>query len=174
MKIPVQVINDSDINWEDEYDLTGWETQQQEAKVDEIFQDMLQLPFDYEKGQNLRIAFITLSALKYILLLSLPALCADSGTLNNLVREISISYAACFHQELSDEILQYADIAEWQNELLESEDTETGREYWRKQDIAHLLNLSLPLENQSQANRGFKPQVVGLQINHDLNQKLKF
>ncbi|AFY89165.1 non-ribosomal peptide synthetase [Chroococcidiopsis thermalis] len=173
MKIPVQVINDSDINWEDEYDLTGWETQQQEAKVDEIFQDMLQLPFDYEKGQNLRIAFITLSALKYILLLSLPALCADSGTLNNLVREISISYAACFHQELSDEILQYADIAEWQNELLESEDTETGREYWRKQDIAHLLNLSLPLENQSQANRGFKPQVVGLQINHDLNQKIK-
>lgn len=172
MEIPVQVINDGDINWEDEYDLTGWETQQQEAKVDVIFQDMLQLPFDYEKGQNLRIAFITLSPLKYILLLSLPALCADSGTLNNLVREISISYAGCFHQELSDEILQYADIAEWQNELLESEDTEIGREYWRKQDIAHLLNL-MPLENQSPANQEFKPQVVSLQINHDLNQEIK-
>jgi hypothetical protein len=33
MKIPVQVINDSDINWEDEYDLTGWETQQQFFRI---------------------------------------------------------------------------------------------------------------------------------------------
>ncbi|MES1022179.1 amino acid adenylation domain-containing protein [Gloeocapsa sp. BRSZ] len=174
LEIPVQVINNDDIIWEDEYDLTSWETQQQKAKIDVIFQDMLQLPLDYEKGQNLRITFITLSSLKHILLLSLPAMCADSRTLNNLVREISISYAVCCqNQELSDEILQYADIAEWQNELLESEDTEIGREYWRKQDIAHLLNLRLPLENQSQANQEFKPQVVSLQINHDLNQEIK-
>ncbi|WP_208491975.1 non-ribosomal peptide synthetase [aff. Roholtiella sp. LEGE 12411] len=174
MEIPVQVINDGSICWEDGHDLSGWQLQQQEAKINVIFQEMLHLPFDYEKGQILHISLITLSPQKYILLFSLPALCADSATLKNLVHEISSSYAACLQdKELSDEILQYADIAEWQNELLESEDTAIGREYWRKQDIAHLLDLHLPLENQLQVNQEFQPQVVSLQINSNFTNEIK-
>ncbi|NEU77732.1 amino acid adenylation domain-containing protein [Nostoc sp. UIC10630] len=174
MEIPVQVINHGSLDWEDDYDLIAWKPQQQDAQIDLIFQKMLHLPFDYEKGQILRISLITLSLQKYILLLSLPALCADSATLKNLVHEISSSYEACLQdKELSDEILQYADIAEWQNELLESEDTAIGREYWRKQDIAHLLDLHLPLENQLQVNQEFQPQFVSLQINPDFTNKIK-
>ncbi|WP_199326928.1 non-ribosomal peptide synthetase [Nostoc sp. FACHB-888] len=176
MEIPVQVINDSSICWEDDYDLSGWQLQQQEAKINVIFQEMLSLPFDYHKGKILRISLISLSPQKYILILSLPALCADSATLKNLVHEISSSYEACLEdKELSDEILQYADIAEWQNELLESEDTAIGREYWRKQDIdiAHLLDLHLPLENQLQVNQEFQPQVVSLQINSNFTNEIK-
>jgi non-ribosomal peptide synthetase component F len=174
MEIPVQVINDGSICWEDDYDLSGWQLQQQEAKINVIFQEMLHLPFDYEKGQILRISLITLSPQKYILILSLPALCADFATLKNLVHEISSSYEACLKdKELSDEILQYADIAEWQNELLESEDTAIGREYWRKQDIAHLLDLHLPLENQLQVNQEFQPQIVSLQINPNFTNEIK-
>ncbi|MBD0388288.1 MAG: AMP-binding protein, partial [Nostoc sp. C3-bin3] len=174
MEIPVQVINDNSICWEDHYDLSGWQLQQQEAKINVIFQEMLSLPFYYEKGQVLRISLITLSPQKYILILSLPALCADSATLKNLVHEISSSYEACLEdKKLSDEILQYADIAEWQNELLESEDTAIGREYWRKQDIAHLLDLHLPLENQLQVNQEFQPQVVSLQINPNFTNEIK-
>lgn len=174
MEIPVQVINDSSICWEDDYDLSGWQLRQQEPKINVIFQEMLHLPFDYQKGQLLRISLITLSPQKYILILSLPALCADSATLKNLVHEISSSYEACLEdKELSDEILQYADIAEWQNELLESEDTAIGREYWRKQDIAHLLDLHLPLENQLQVNQEFQPQIVSLQINPNFTNEIK-
>jgi hypothetical protein len=31
----------------------------------------------------------------------------------------------------SHEPVQYVDIAEWQNEILESDDTKSGLEYWR-------------------------------------------
>lgn len=174
MEIPIQVISDNSICWTDDYNLSDWEPQQQAAEIDFIFQRMLQLSFGEEKGQVLQISLITLSLQKYILLLSLPALYADSATLKNLVRKISSSYTACLQsQELTDEVLQYADIAEWQNELLESEDTEIGREYWRKLDIAHLLDLHLPLENQLQVNQKYQPQVVSLQINSDLTNKIK-
>jgi len=71
MEIPVQVINDGSICWEDDYDLSGWQLQQQETKINVIFQEMLNLPFDYEKGKILRISLITLSPQKYILILSL-------------------------------------------------------------------------------------------------------
>lgn len=170
MEIPVQVVSDVSIYWECEYDLSDWEPQQQEAKIDIIFQDMLCLPFDYEKGQILRVSLITLSPQKYIFILSLPALCGDYATLKNLVREISNSYAACWQDE---EVIQYADIAEWQNELIESEDTKIGREYWRKQGITDFLNLSLPLENQVQVNQVFQPQVVNLLVNPDFTNKIK-
>ena len=70
------------------------------------------------------------------LLLGLPALCADLATLDNLVREISRSYAACVGgEDLPGEPLQYADLAEVLNELLESEDMESGRAYWRAQAL---------------------------------------
>ncbi|MFQ4145497.1 amino acid adenylation domain-containing protein [Chlorogloeopsis sp. ULAP02] len=174
MEIPVQVIGDSDICWENDHNLSDWEPQQQAAKIDLIFQRMLQLPFNYEKGRVLRVCLITLSPQKYILILSLPSLCADYVSLQNLVHEIRKYYAAYLRsQDLTDEILQYADIAEWQYELLESEDTEIGKEYWRKQNITHFLDLHLPLENQLQVNQEFQPQVVSLQINPDFTNEIK-
>jgi len=70
----------------------------------------------------LYVSLVTLSPWKYLLIVSLPA--TDTAALKNLVDEISRSYAACAaYEELDDEPLQYADLAEWQNELLAGEDT---------------------------------------------------
>lgn len=174
MEIPVQVITDGNIYWRDDCNLSGGETEQQEAQIEALFQEMSQMPFDFEKGQLLHISLVTLSPQKYILLIGLPALCADTVSLKNLVCEISSSYAACLYgEELSDEVLQYADIAEWQNELLESEDTEIGREYWRKQDISEFQNLHLPLENQPAVDSIFQPQVVTLTLAPDLVARIE-
>jgi len=71
----------------------------------------------------LYVSLVTLSPWKYLLIVSLPAMVADTAALN-LVDEISRSYAACAaYEELDDEPLQYADLLEWQNELLAGEDT---------------------------------------------------
>ncbi|WP_414542076.1 amino acid adenylation domain-containing protein [Nostoc sp. CCY0012] len=174
MQIPVQVINNQSKLNNHDYDLSSLQPQQQNTKIDEIFQEMLQSPFNYEQGELLHICLITLSPHKYKLILGLPALCADSITLRNLVREISNSYTACLHNEsLTNEIMQYADIAEWQNELLEADDTEIGREYWRTQDFSHVLHVHLPLENQFKVNTEFQPQIVGLKIAPNLTSQIE-
>jgi len=46
-------------------------------------------------------------------------------------------------KELFDEPLQYVDIAAWQNELFAGEDAETGREYWRNQNISSFVSSCL-------------------------------
>ncbi len=177
MSIPVQVISDGNLPSLDCYDLTGWGAAQQEARIEALFQEASRLPFDFEKGPLSRLSSVTLAPDKAMLLVTLSSLCADSASLETLVRELSRAYSACVRSEkLADAPMQYADIAEWQNELLESADTRAGREYWRKQNSSALLTLQLPCERQSSgpAHRPhFDPRFLTLRITPDTAAKIR-
>src|SRR5262249_5829103 len=99
------------------------------------------------------------------LLLSLPSFCADAITLNNLVREMERSYLANqMNEPIKDEQTQYADFSQWQNELLEAEETEIGREYWRAQNLPPLNNFRLPLEKRISGAAHFSFEVLNMNL----------
>src|SRR5437588_183207 len=62
--------------------------------------------------------------------------------------------------------MQYADLVEWQSELLASEETKAGRDFWRDYcrglDFVSLEAISLPLEKKSE--KDFSPNSVSLAI----------
>ncbi|MGB9177696.1 MAG: amino acid adenylation domain-containing protein, partial [Pyrinomonadaceae bacterium] len=169
IKFPVQVIGeDPSLCW-DERNLTELESEEQQARIEEFFEDAGALPFDFERGPLFGASLITLSLHKHVLLLSLPALCADVAGLRNLVREIERSYAAYMQGEaLADDPTQYADLSEWQNELFESEDTEIGREFWHAQDVSSYLNLRLPFEKQSLETSNFEPRRLSMTVEPEI------
>ena len=165
MTIPLQVIRNNGIAWDENHNLRGCTLQEQEQFLSVLFDQVNKQQFDLVEGSPLHLSLVTLSSSKYALLISLHALCADAATLKILVQEISQSYAACLQgKELDDEPLQYADLAEWQNELLEGADTEAGRDYWRKQDFSALTKLKLPFEKQSTEQLEFQPQTQSFTI----------
>ena len=150
MSAPIQVITDSQSISLDDYDLSGMEPQRQESETKAIIRNERRRSFDLKNGPLLAASLIRITPEKHVLVISVAALCADPVTLRNLVSEISDNYAACSRgEELMDEPMQYADFAQWQNELLESEEAEEGREYWRKQNISGLLASKLPFETHS-------------------------
>ena len=168
MDIPVQVITNGGLDWLSEHNFSDVNPELQKAKIEEIFHQVSQMPFNFEEGPLFQVLLITLSPEKFVLIISLPAMLADTATLKNLMGEISRCYAASRRgEELDDDLLQYADIAQWQNELLEGEETEIGREYWRKSDIDRILNLNLPLENRPEVKPEFQPQSLRLTIKND-------
>lgn len=171
MEIPLQVIADNyklDIAEFNYQDLVG---QQQETRINDLFDELKQLPFDLENKPPIQAYIINLNPNEHILVLSLSALIADSYTLKCLLNKISDSYAACLQgQNLDDEPLQYADIAEWQNELLDSDESELGREYWRKQDIN---TFNFWFENKQIETSNFQPQSIHLNISSDLFKKIE-
>jgi amino acid adenylation domain-containing protein/thioester reductase-like protein/non-ribosomal peptide synthase protein (TIGR01720 family) len=174
MTIPFQVITDISTLSVDYRDLSSLPLQEQDAKIEALFNELSRLPLNLEQDLPLHVSLITLSQDKHTLLISLPAMSADTTTLRNLVREISRCYAACLcGEELSDEPLQYADIAEWQNELLEGEEGELGRTYWHQQDISELLTLKLPFEYQTPENLEFRPQLLTTAIHSDLAARIE-
>jgi amino acid adenylation domain-containing protein/non-ribosomal peptide synthase protein (TIGR01720 family) len=150
IKAPLQVVAESSILSCRDINLSGLDSHQQESKIEEILQQERQQELNFEQAL-LRFCLLILSAQKHILLISLPAICADGKTLKNLVVEISQSYTASLQgEELSDEdeVVQYVQFSEWQNQLLEDEDGLAGKEYWSKQDFSTLATLALPFEKK--------------------------
>jgi amino acid adenylation domain-containing protein len=100
--------------------------------------------FDLERGPLLRAALAESSG-SFLLHLVCPALCADRESLALLMGEIAALYGAGRDgEEPPGAAMQYADISEWQNEVLESTDTEAAREPWRKLDLSATAGLRLP------------------------------
>ena len=160
LKIPIQVISEhSSVSW-NWVNLSEVTPQEQEAKLEEIFQQEKSALFNFDRNPVWHLSLITLSSKRHILLVSLPALCADSRTLKNLVQEISQCYGACLHgEEITDEVVQYIQFSEWQNELLEDEEAAEGKEYWTGHDFSALASLRLPFENRLiNAPAQFTPQ----------------
>src|SRR5438270_2247378 len=114
--------------------------------------------WDVENGPSVRALLISTSA-GTRLALTLPAFCADASTLKSLFLELAAGYGG--QTEDAGEIVQYADLVEWQNEMLASDETKPGREFWRdlcrNADFAALNLVNLPLERQSDE---FSPQFI--------------
>jgi amino acid adenylation domain-containing protein len=173
MTLPLQAIACTGEVPISEYNLSGLSPEEQEAKIAALFEQLNLLPFDFERGPLWHISLVTLAQDKHLLLANFSALIADSVTLKNFTRELSLSYWACACQEEpADEPMQYADIAEWQNELLESEETAIGQEYWRKLNIESWDLLTLPWEKKN-AEAEFKPLVQRVEIRGDLLNSLE-
>ena len=125
MNLPVQVINQPQAPLTQFYDLSHLNSSAQETEIDALYQQALELPFDLQQSPPIHLFLLKLQTARHMLILGLPALCSDRPSLNRLVYELSQS-------ELPEPEMQFADLAEWQHELLESDNTEAGRDYWRK------------------------------------------
>ncbi len=136
MKVPFQVIQDTpDFVWR-AADLSGLDEEARDKELRSLVNQQ-KAAYDLEKSPPLEVALVKSGLGEHILILSLPALCADLRTLEVLSRQIMQEYAGTSHA--ADEIMQYADVAEWQQELLASEESKAGRDYWR--DYCKLIDL---------------------------------
>jgi amino acid adenylation domain-containing protein/non-ribosomal peptide synthase protein (TIGR01720 family) len=176
MAVPLQVIGEGyEPSWRT-VDLTGLDPQTQAARIEEEFQREGAQLFDFAKGPMLRLSLLILSAAEHMLLISLPALCADAWTLKNLAQELSRCYADALNGgEAANEPTQYLQFSEWQHELIESEDelAEGGRAYWRKRRLAAPLAPMLPFEREPDHNAAFGPETLALQLDSSLGARIE-
>jgi amino acid adenylation domain-containing protein/FkbM family methyltransferase len=80
----------------------------------------------------------------FLLVITLPALLADSRSLDNLAAEIARAYGAAVHP--AEEPVQYVQFSEWQNEVLEDDSAHEAREFWHRQALGDNGSRGLPLE----------------------------
>ncbi|WP_017653101.1 non-ribosomal peptide synthetase [Fortiea contorta] len=171
---PIQVIKASSQFLCQQIDLSTWESQQQLSRIDALLQQERFIPFDLERGVNLRCSLLKLSAHKYILIVTMPSICADSWTLKNLVQEISYFYNASVNEITEEEVVQYIQFSEWQNQLLEDTESISGLEYWQNPDLLLVETLKLPFElKSSQVVNKFNFHTVELQIPSHLLDKVE-
>ncbi|PYX84614.1 MAG: hypothetical protein DMG68_20270, partial [Acidobacteria bacterium] len=165
VKMPFQVIRETgSVRWE-EHDFSQCDNETQAGQQERIWAEAESRAFDLVNGPLLHASLAKTSADRHVLTFSVPALNGDAATLQNLAAEILRCYAASRGEgELPDEVLQYADVAQWQQDLLESEEAKAGREFWRdelrKLGLSPLHSLSLPSENAS--TEEFLPKIFSI------------
>jgi amino acid adenylation domain-containing protein len=116
----------------------------------DVFNDSPAAEFDLGKGLVAHALLTCIGTDRHELVLHLPALMADLRSLQILVAELGALYGTSTRAEDAEDALQYADFVEWQNELLNGEETRAGREFWR--DYCRTLRLTdatgLPFETR--------------------------
>jgi amino acid adenylation domain-containing protein len=160
LTLPLQEITERSAGWDEPRDISALDARRQEAEIDALLA-LLRARRQATEEPTLRAALLKLAPERHALLLDLPALCLDSDGLDKLAAEVGRAYASRAGQAGGTEAedpLQYADVADWLNELLEAEDTEVGRDYWRGQDVAAALTTRLGVERGATAGAEFEPR----------------
>ncbi len=102
------------------------------------------LPQEIGAGLPLRCLLVPRGGNRHELVLELSSLCMDLAGLDNLFRELVRAYVAEPTADDAEPPMQYPDLAEWQNELLEGEEGQAGRDGWSQVDYAEISARALP------------------------------
>ncbi|MBZ5490386.1 MAG: amino acid adenylation domain-containing protein [Acidobacteriia bacterium] len=91
------------------------------------------------------------------LLVTSSGLCADATALVAMIRQLRNTYSSDPLE--GSETLQYADISEWQNQILEGEAKKHDC-YWKVADFSELRFPHLPFERRNSESVNFTPGVL--------------
>ncbi|HEY0735657.1 MAG TPA: amino acid adenylation domain-containing protein, partial [Herpetosiphonaceae bacterium] len=164
MQFPLQVIAETLPPTIQDIDLRGLTASDQAARIESLLQSLRGQPLDLTAGSLLQAALIALDRDDQLLVLQAPILIADVAALRLLAQEIGALYTALLqHTPPPDDPPQYVDLASWLNELIESDETASGRDFWRRQDFSGLRTLTLPFA-QAGAAQSFVPGAIELSL----------
>ena len=147
MPAPLQVIAEEPMVKVNELEWTGCDEEERQQRTDQLYAALDQVPIDCEQGPLLHIELATLEPARFLLFLRAPALILDTASLYQVMRQCA---SLCGEDPGTDEIMQFADISQWQNEMLEDEESEDGRNFWRNRwestPTPTPLSLETPIE----------------------------
>src|SRR6266700_969456 len=169
MKVPFQVVRESsDVGWEHD-DLSPLAPQECESQILELLRKEQSAGATSETAPALNARLITIVPDHSRLIISVPSLCADTGSLQVLVSELGNIYAG--RQDSLPESFRYVQFAQWQGDLLESEeeDARKGKDFWAERKFA-AIEAALPPEKK--ADDRFQPEVHTVSAGSDLSAKI--
>ena len=182
MEMPIQVVAADSTLHCSEIILEGFSVLEQDAQIEAHVQMAQETVFDAKQGPLLRCCLLILSPQKAVLLCYLSALCADAATLPHLVDQLRMEYEACLsvqdvslppQQDDTDELLQYADVAAWQHDLLVGDEACEAQNTWSKY-LSQMKQMHFPLELSivREAHRKFSPQIFAVPIEAGLWERV--
>jgi amino acid adenylation domain-containing protein len=146
---PVQVIHPPAPVPLPELDLRDLPEAEREARAERLAVGEALKPFDLARGPLLRSLLLRLAEDDHVLLFTMHHVVSDGWSMQVLVREVSILYAAARRGEeapLPELPVQYADYAVWQREWLSGDVLEAQVGFWKAQMAGAPPLLEVPVD----------------------------
>ncbi len=134
-------------------DISGLSGEEQQQAIHNNWQ--LRLSAKPKEGETLDVALLKQDEQLHTLLITAPAIIADTWSLMNITRELFQWYTAGKTQagDTDDEIFQFAQFADWNNELLSGDEPEAKRIWGSRLDNFNLLTIPLESNTSQPANK---------------------
>ncbi|HEU5229171.1 MAG TPA: amino acid adenylation domain-containing protein, partial [Ktedonobacteraceae bacterium] len=176
MDMPIQQVNAEVVLNFDEYNLQHLDALAQQRSIEEKLVALRTGEHDLSQDPAVHVSLFKCAEQQAFLLLSLPALCADIPTLERFLVEMTAFYAERTLQQsitFEDDVLQYADVSAWQNEVLEEEDARLHQTFWAQTDLSCLTSLPLPFKRLPlTTSEAFVPQRLAVQFPDTLSEEI--
>ncbi|HST60055.1 MAG TPA: condensation domain-containing protein, partial [Longimicrobium sp.] len=133
-------------------------------------------PFDLAAGPLLRGALVRLDAEDHVLLFNMHHIVSDGWSMQVLVREVSLIYAALSRGETPDLPslpVQYADFAVWQRAWLSGEVLEAQIGFWRERLAGAPPLLEIPTDQPRGAGQSPLAANHPFIVSPELSQRLR-
>ncbi|WP_027630731.1 non-ribosomal peptide synthetase [Ruminiclostridium cellobioparum] len=164
---PVQKIHQK-VSFNIEYN----EMEEDKEKVDLMIGEFIR-PYDLSKPPLFRFKLVKLKNASerptYILLQDMHHIVGDGVSEGILVSEVNELYAG---KDLPALNIQYKDYAVWQEKLLESEEVESQKRFWKELLSGELPVLNLPADFTRPIEFSYKGDSVLFALNRELAEKL--
>ena len=175
MDVPVQIVGDYDLWSWSEISLELLEISHQSNMFDYLFTTLQKEVCDVQNNSLFHSWLFRFAENRNILVMSLPALCADSSSNKLFIAELARAYA---QEALTEEVLQYADVSAWQEDLLHGDETETERQYWRKTNLSQITSMILPFGHDAHhplptGNTAFVSDMVAIPLSDELAMQME-
>jgi amino acid adenylation domain-containing protein/non-ribosomal peptide synthase protein (TIGR01720 family) len=168
--LPLQVVAENAEFTFEHVDLRTHAVGKRESHANSLILETLEQRFHLERGPLLRISLFEMSDNEQVLLVVQPAICADSRGLAEIVKRL---HQLCTGEESAAEPMQYADIADWQYELLEGPEGELGRNFWSGQDHPDSSRVLLPFQRSGLETSGFERSSLEFQLDREVSTELE-
>ena len=124
---------------------------------DHLLAEEMNRPFDLTHGPLLRARLVRIAPEEHLLLFPLHHIVADGWSNGVLTRELGTLYAAFAQGKgspLPELLVQFADFAQWQQNVLAEGGFDAQLDYWRHRLAGELPVLDLPVDHARRPWRG--------------------
>ncbi len=146
-------------------DLRGGAGQEENARA--LVENDLHTSFNLETGPLIRFAIVQMENERNLLLFNMHHIISDGWSMNIFIKEFITSYN-CFMNERPPELkplrIHYKDYSAWQNNLLESNEIFSQKQYWLDKLSGELPVLDLPSDNVRPVLQTFNGNSIDLSI----------
>lgn len=172
MSQPLQVIGDSQLRWLPDQDLSGLSAQEQAAQIEQLRDMARARPLDLTHGPSGELLLLRCASEEHVLLITISALNTDADTLKLFALLLAQHYtSASSDADPPEAPLQYADFADWQRDILESEDA-PDRSIWQRFSTMPLHTARMPFDTTIPGRSVFQPRALPVALSPALRAQL--
>jgi amino acid adenylation domain-containing protein len=159
-RFPVQVIAEEFKGLDQQCELSHQSAAEVKSEVDSIAEALWKQAQTANEDPKINFTVVHVKDGEHFLLATSSGLCADAPALAAIVRELHAAYSGISLRQ--DEALQYADISEWQNQILE--DAKDHDSYWKTPGFSSLRFPHLPFERRNPRAAEFTSGVLARHV----------